>query len=365
VISRFRCPGVVGKQIGSVLLVFAVAGQAWAATSISGKVTAPSGTNLTDVGASVVATSDKFKVFKATVNDDGTYSIDSPENGTYTVAVLARGLAADTVKNVVINDTTPTATQDFTLKERAPVCIVKSANPIPLTDGIDAASFQDAPEIALNSGENVAVGDATTWGGPTTVSGRFKMKYSSLGIHVAGDVTFKTPRVNNQTDGNIWNGNALEIDFQNDKYDATRSAYDQDHNWQLAVSLGDNPSWWLFGGIQATPGEDLTSHFAIQDKTTKDGETFRLDIPWSILLDSSGKAISAPADNDVGAIDIALDAADPTADRTTADRSTGFQLTWSGFNDTWTNPSSLVQIQFCPQPPAAGGGTGTNPTAGQ
>jgi len=357
-IDRFRCVAAVGRQIGSVFLLLSLAGQAWAATAITGKVTAPTGTTLTDVGAAVVATSDTFKVYKATVNDDGTYSIDAPENGTYTLMVIGRGLSADPVKNVVISDTAQTATQDFTLKERAPVCIVKSANPIPLTDGIDSASFQDAPEIDLNSGANVAVGDITTWGGPTTASGRFKMKYSSLGIHLAGDVTFKTPRVNNQTDGNIWNGNALEIDFQNNKYDPTRTAYDNDHNWQLAVSLGDKPDWWLFGGPQARPAESLDSHFAIQDKTTKDGETFRLDIPWSILVDSSGKAIAAPADNDLGAIDIALDAADPTADRATADRSTGYQLTWSNFSDTYTNPSSLVPIQFCPQPPAAPNGTG-------
>ena len=50
------------------------------------------------------------------------------------------------------------------------------------------------PEIDLNSGENVAVGDRTMWGpdgGPNAVSGRFKIKYSSDAIHIAGDVTYK------------------------------------------------------------------------------------------------------------------------------------------------------------------------------
>jgi len=360
-------------------LLLCLAGQAWAATSITGTVTAPSGTKLSDAGVAVVATSDKFQVYKATVNDDGTYTIDAPANGTYTVEVVGRGLSADAIKNVVISDTSPTAKEDITLKARAAACIVKSPNPIPLTDGIDSASFQDAPEIDLNSGANLVVGDLTTWGGPTTASGRFKLKYSSLGIHVAGDVTFKTPRVNNQTDGNIYNGNALEIDYQSD-YDPARTTFDKDKDFQLVVSLGDKPDWWMFGNLQARPTESLDKYFMIQDKTSKDGETFRLDIPWSILVDSTGKAVAAPADNDLGALDIALDAADPTADRATADRSTGYQLTWSGFADTYTNPSSMVQIQFCPQAPAStGGGTGTggggtagggtggggNPTAGQ
>jgi len=356
-IDRIRGSAAIGRRIGSALLLLCLAGQTWAASAISGKLTAPTGTVLADVGAAVVATSDTFKFYKATINDDGTYTIDAPANGTYTVVAIGRGLSADAAKNVVISDSSPTVTQDFTFKERSPVCIVKSPTPIPLTDGIDSASFQDAPEIVLNSGANLVVGDAATWGGPTTASGRFKLKYSDQAIHIAGDVTFKTPRVNNQTDGNIYNGNALEIDFQSDKYDPARSAYDNDHIWQLVVSLGDKPDWWLFGGVQARPGESLDSHFAIQDKTTKDGETFRLDIPWSILVDSSGKAIAPPADNALGAIDIALDAADPTADRATADRSTGYQLTWSGFSDTYTNPISLVQVQFCPQAPA--------PTAGQ
>ena len=199
------------------------------------------------------------------------------------------------------------------------------------------------------------------WGGPNTVSGRFKVKYSSLGIHIAGDVTYKTPRVNNMTDGNIWNDNALEVDIQNDKYDPTRTAYDPDHNWQFAVSLGPTPDWWLFGGVQAHPAingkdEALASHFMIQDKTPNTGETFRVDIPWAILLDSSGKAISAPADNAVGAVDLALDAADPTASKDTAARA--FQLTWSGLADTWTNPIELVQVQFAPQAPASLGTIG-------
>lgn len=357
-----------GWQIGSALLLVAVAGQAWAGT-ISGKVTAPSGVDLTSSGsegAKVFATSDKFKVYSVDVGDDGTYTLDNVDNGTYTVAVRGRGLSAEDVKNVVISDANPKATENFDLKTPTPFCIVKSPNPISLDDGIDSAAFQDAPEIDLNSGANVETGDATTWGGPNTVSGRFKMKYSSAGLHLAGDVTYATPGVNNQTDGNIWNGNAIEIDFQNDKYDVTRTAYDNDHNWQIGLSLGSTPSWWLWGGVNAAPAvngtaEDVNKHFKMLKKTDHE-QSFRLDIPWNILLDSNGKPISAPADKDLGAMDIALDAADPKADRTTADRSTGYQLAWSRYSDTYKNPSSEAPIQFCPQAPAPAAAPA--PTAG-
>jgi len=223
---------------------------------------------------------------------------------------------------------------------------VKSPDPIPLTDGIDSASFQDASEIDLNSGENVAVGDRTMWGGPNTVSGRFKVKYSSLGIHIAADVTYLTPLVNNMTGGNIWNGNAIELDIQTDPYDPTRRTYDRDHNWQFGLSLGANTDWWLWGAIQKHPSingndEPVTSHVMIQEKTPDTGQTFRVDIPWAILRDSTGKAISPPADNDLGALDLALDAAGGSGSRTD-----GFQLTWSGLANSWTNPTNLVQVQF-------------------
>jgi hypothetical protein len=338
-------------QIGSALLLFAVAGQAFG--QISGTVTAPlpAGTVFSNLGAVVVATNnDTNEVFTANPDDtDGTYSIDPVSNGTYKVVAIAAGFAAPAVKNLVISDASPTATEDFALVVPTPFPIKKSPDPIPLTDGIDSASFQDATEIDLNSGEDVAVGDRTMWGGPNTVSGRFKIKYSSLGIHIAADVTYLTPLVNNMTGGNIWNGNAIELDIQTDPYDPTRTGYDPDHNWQFGLSLGANTDWWLWGAIQKHPSingndEPVTSHVMIQEKTPDTGQTFRVDIPWAILVDSTGNAISAPADNALGALDLALDAADPTADPASAARA--FQLTWSGLSNSWHQPFNLVQVQF-------------------
>jgi hypothetical protein len=340
-------------QIGSALLLFAVAGQSFG--QISGTVTAPlpAGTMLSDVKAVVVATNnDTNEVFTANPDDtDGTYSIDPVSNGTYKVVAIAAGFKAPAVTKLVISDASPTATEDFALVVPTPFPIKKSPDPIPLTDGIDSASFQDAPEIDLNSGENVAVGDRTMWGGPSTVSGRFKIKYSSLGIHIAADVTYLTPLVNNMTGGSIWNGNAIELDIQTDPYDPTRAGYDPDHNWQFGLSLGANTDWWLWGAIQKHPSingndEPVTSHVMIQEKTPDTGQTFRVDIPWAILLDSTGNAISPPADNALGALDLALDAANPTAPMDSASR--GFQLTWSGLADSWHYPFDLVQVQFVP-----------------
>src|SRR5262249_52952236 len=154
-------------------------------------------------------------------------------------------------------------------------------------------------------------------------------------LHVAADITFKAPFYNNAAGQDIWRGNSFHVDFQNDPYALDRQAYDPDHNWQLIVSLGENPEWWLFGSIGAAPNEPVSANFRREDKPTKDGHLIRLDVPWSILLQGDGKSISPPRDNDLGAIDFALNASDPTLAR--AESSTKFQLTWSGSNDTYTN----------------------------
>jgi hypothetical protein len=130
--GSYLCPTAKGWQVGTALLLFAFAGQTWAATTqtISGKVTAalPSGAAIdTDATAYVVATSDKNKVYEVPVNSDGTYSISPVDNGTYKIVAVAKGQAAQQVSNVVISDAAPTVTQNFDLKEATPLPIVKAA----------------------------------------------------------------------------------------------------------------------------------------------------------------------------------------------------------------------------------------------
>src|SRR5439155_22449563 len=236
------------RLIGAALL-FTLAGPALASPLISGHVTAPSGKSLD--GAVVVATSDKNRVYRIDIDSSGDYTNFDAALGTYALAVVARGLEAPPATGLALTNS-QIIQHNFTLEEAKPFCIVKAPNPIPLTEGIDSASFMAAPEIIINSGENVVIpDDASFWGGPTTVSGRFKIMYSDQALHLAADVTFQTPRVNSQVHGALYNGNAFELDFQNDPYAADRAAYDPNHDWHLIVGLGDNPDWWLAKQIQS------------------------------------------------------------------------------------------------------------------
>jgi carboxypeptidase family protein len=343
---------------GSALLIVTLASQALATGTITGTLKAPTGWSLD--GTWVTAYDANNHLFRTMdIAADGTYKIDSVDPGTYTLSVAARGLEVAPIQNLVLADG-QTLKQDLTLTPAKPFCFVKSANPIPLTDDINSASFMDATDIHVDSAAhlNEPVGDLPTlnkWGGPATSGGRFRVKYSSAGLHIAADVTYKVPNVNLATGANIYQGNAIELDFQNDPYDQNRTAFDNDHDWQLIVSLGQTPEWWIYGGLQEAPmingkPEPVTNHVLVKDRPNKDGNLVRIDVPWAILLKGDMMTpIAPPKDMDLGAAELAVDQSSP--DSTKDAPMVLYQLTWSGLDTGFQDPSVMKPIQFCPQAP--------------
>jgi hypothetical protein len=343
-----------------VVLILALAGQALAQGSITGTVKFPD--DEFREGSLVAITSANYDVFRTNVADDGTYAIDDAVPGTYTVAVIAPGLTAPDIKDVVVKEG-ETVTQDITLTVMEPVCIVKSPARIPLEDDINSASFADAPDILLNSGKHVSNGDLADWtrlGGPNAVSGRFRLKYSDYGFHLAGDLTFRTPLVNVETPVNAWRGNSLEFAFTDLPYDPDHFETAQgfpENFWKLQVGLGETAVWWEDNASKIDPPEQISANMLRKHKELKDdvgGELLRLDIPWSIFHsgDADGPPLKMPADNALAALNILIGASDPEADRETATRK--WQLSWSGLPNSHWVPNQLMPVKFCPQPPAAG-----------
>jgi hypothetical protein len=123
-------------------LLFAVAGQAMATGNISGTLKAATGTKATVDMARVTAMSADNKIFPAApmpTDTSGAYSLDV-DPGTYTVVAVGHGLATQIAQNVVVKDGDKIK-QDFTMTDAKPFPVVKSPNPIPLTDDINSASF--------------------------------------------------------------------------------------------------------------------------------------------------------------------------------------------------------------------------------
>jgi hypothetical protein len=343
---------------GSTLLLLVLAGPVMAAATISGTLKVPNGYPIEQ--ATVTASDANNHLYRKEVAGDGSYTLDNVAPGTYTLTVQAKGSETPPVPNVVLTDG-QTLKQDLSMTAAKPVCFVKSPNPIPLTDDINSASFADAPDIHVDSDANLIepVLDLPTlnmWGGPATAGGRFRIKYSSAGIHLAADLTYKVSGVNFGPPNQQYLGNAIEFDIQNDPYDPGREAFDPDHDWQILVGLGQTPQWWLHGALnkaQPTIGgkpEPVSSHLLIKDRPSKDGQLVRIDLPWAIFLTSDlTTPITAPKDNDLGAAELAVDQSSP---QSTKDAPMSlYQLTWSGLDTANDQPNAMKPIQFCLQAP--------------
>jgi len=345
-------PIAPGWLIGTTLLIGVAAGTALASGTITGKLTAPAGYPLTLDTSRVNATDNQFHAFRVNPDADGTYEIDDLDPGKYSLVVVAQGLETAIAKDLDVKDG-QTIKQDFALENAKPFSIVHSPAPIPLTDDINSASFADAPDIAVNQAWQVRSGDPTQWPGPSEGSARFRLKYSDQALHLAADINFKTPGVNNadRTGNQFWDGNSIEFFFQNDPLDLTRTEYDLDHNWQLDIILADPVDWIMYQrGQNTTPPLPAGPNLLRKVKADNSGELDRLDMPLAVFLQTGNNkgAISAPKLDSLGALDITINAADSTVDK--ADARLKFGLDWGGFSDIWENPSQLRPIKFVAQP---------------
>lgn len=339
--------------LGCAVLALAASGQAMAQTQITGTVTAPQGASLegTRVTAFDPATN---KAFRADVGADGKYTL-TVEPGKYTVTVVGRGFATQSFQNVEVADGA-TVMQDVTLTAATPLCIVKAAAAIPLTDDINAAAWANAPEIVLNSGANIVEGfeGVANFRGAETVGGRFKLMYSEQALHIAADITFAKPNTNFGSDTELWKGNSIEILFQNDPYNATRTAPDPMHNFRVVVALGEQPRLRAGQNLEQVPqvngaAINVTEYVAVKNRDDGKGNLVRVNIPWSFFVTGGDNpaAITPPKDNDLAAMDIRINNTTPEATAEAPARQ--FQLAWSGLGGT--DPRGLVLVQFCPTAP--------------
>jgi hypothetical protein len=258
------------------------------------------------------------------------------------------------VTNVTVADGQKVEKQDLQLPVATPFPIVKATGAIPLTAGIDAPEFDGAPEIRVDQPWQVVEVDVddspSVWGGPRNVSGRFKLKYDGTNLYLAGDLTFVHNRLNSNSGGDTYKGNGVELYLQNDPYDPNRTAYDPDHNWQLVIGLGPTPAMKLYGAIQADANDNLATTLLVTDKPDKKGVFLRANLPWSIFLKDDKTGSPAPADEALGAIGLAVDAADPNSDPT--DTAVQMQLMALAVGNTpWTDPSFLRPAVFTAKAP--------------
>jgi hypothetical protein len=335
------------------MLSLVASGQALAQTQITGTVTAPAGASLEGAQATAFDPTTN-KTFRSTVDAAGKYAI-MVEPGTYTVTVVGRGFAQQAFPNLKVEQD-KSVTQDVTFAAATPVCILKAAAPIPLTDDINSAAFADAQEFTLNSGANIVEGfeGIANYRGPETIGGRYRMKYSDQGLHIAADVTFAKPNTNFGSDTELWKGNSLEVFFQNDPYNATRNAVDPAHNFRAVVGLGEQVRLRMGYNLDQAPQVNGTAinvadYVLVKNREDGKGNLVRMNIPWSFFVTGGDTPapITPPKDNDVVAVDLRINNTTPEATAEAPGRQ--FQAALSGM--AGTDPRGLLQVKLCPTAP--------------
>jgi len=339
-----------GWLIACALLTFAACGQALAQTTITGSVTAPTGSTLE--GTRVVAFDPATgKTFQGTIDASGKFTI-TVEPGTFNVSVVGRGFAPQTFQNVAVKEG-EAITQNVTLAASQPICIPKAAAPPALTDDFNSAAFAKAAEFSVSGGAAIVEGfeNVANFRGDQTVGGKVRMLWSDQGLHIAADIMFAKPNTNFGTDQELFKGNSLELILQNDPLNLTRTDPDPMHNFRVVVALTEQPRLRLGQNLEQQAmvngqAANISQLVSVQNRSDSKGNLVRVDIPWAVLMTggNSPQAITPPQVDTEWAMDIRINTTTPEATQGSAARQ--FQLAASGFGGT--DPRGLIRVKFCP-----------------
>jgi len=156
------------------------------------------------------------------------------------------------------------------------------------------SSFIEKQKIILD-------GDLTEWTNEFTEIDEgysFSVMNTNDSLYIGLKITDSSPRINNQTDGDLWSGDAIEIAFStNPNADPKRGLFLLS-DYHLGINCGKSPYMWNFSDSQ--PFEN--GKFAIMN--TSDGYQVEIGIALSEFTKTSIKA------NQSYGLEVAVDAGD-------------------------------------------------------
>jgi hypothetical protein len=153
----------------------------------------------------------------------------------------------------------------------------------------DPAAWDGAFSVTLNTAAQDALAGAN-WGGPQDFSGTYYHKWDETGLYIRGDVTDATPRMNDKTGDQAWNGDGIEEFLSLDWSDPTHSDYLPGTDFHVFIGLGDSPQWGVqYAAADGTHMDDdlgaiPAANLAIRNTTNPTGYQFELYLPWQTLL---------------------------------------------------------------------------------
>ena len=182
--------------------------------------------------------------------------------------------------------------------------------------------------VAINTKAQVAIG-VPYWLGAEKQSGEVYVAFSETTLYMAAKINSVKGLKNNKTDGNIYDGNAIELFLGFDNSDPGRELYTET-DYQIGFATGDyskankkftiKPSVWAFNLQKAVDGAKIVS------KPVEGGYIIEASVPAAFLAGYDVRD-GAEISFDVGIDDI-------------GEKGLGrkVQMTWSGDKDGWKNP---------------------------
>jgi hypothetical protein len=138
---------------------------------------------------------------------------------------------------------------------------IDPAHPIKIGT-FDKAAWDGAYTFTLNSAAQDALAGAN-WGGPQDFSGTYYHKWDEGGLYIRGDVTDATPRMNDKTGDQAWNGDGIEEFLALDWSDPTHTSYLPLTDFHVFIGLGDTPQLGLqyaAADVDAGPCDEHEDH---------------------------------------------------------------------------------------------------------
>jgi hypothetical protein len=195
-----------------------------------------------------------------------------------------------------------------------PAAVAKRAKTPIAIDG-DFTPFSGSVPIAMDS--DVFLKEGSGWKGPKDLSAKIYLMWDDEFLYMYAKITDDFPLVNSKTDGNIWNGDAIEVAVP---------------DYQIGFGTGDGmankPSIWIWRKNKASEGKIMAA------KTINPtGYILEAKVPWKEIGSIAPKAGGSIA------FDIAVDDADQTWSRKQ-------QFVWSGDYLYYKDPDVWGMLKF-------------------
>lgn len=195
------------------------------------------------------------------------------------------------------------------------VVIAKKAGKVIKIDG-NFAPFSSATPIKMES--DIFFKEGTSWKSPKDLSANIYLMWDEANFYVYAKITDSYPLVNSKTNGDIWDGDAIEILIP---------------NYQIGLGTGDGrankPIIWIWQKRRSPVGGEIY----VSKTLNPTGYVMEAKIPWKEL-----GGIAPKAGNTIG-FDIAVDDADETWQRKA-------QLIWNGDYLFYKDPDVWGQMKF-------------------